>query len=188
LNRTVIGETVWRYQGRELPINVTKRYGCYQDILKALVGQMDAMLNRHSRVLVFRLDLHLHDYTGDNHQISMMLRRCKQWLLERYQMSVVGHLWVRELESAKQQHYHLTLMLNGHQIRHPAKVIEWIEHYWTIRDEPKPYTPKSCYTMIHRGDKTQFNTAFYRSSYLAKTRGKGYKDATANNYSASRLS
>ena len=148
---------------------------------------MDSMQSRHSRVLVFRLDLHVYDYTGTNTKISKMLRQLKLWLSNKYEMDNIGHIWVREMEKAKSQHYHLAIMLNGHKIRHPKKVIDWIENYWTFRNEPKPYTPKKCYTLVVRGKQETFDEAFYRLSYLAKERGKGYKDRAANNYSASRI-
>jgi len=187
LDSPVIRVPVWRHKTGELEINVTKRYGCYSSILKAAQGQMDAMLSRYSRVLVFRLDLHLCEYSGNNEKLSMMMRRFKGWLGDKYGLELVGHLWVREMEKAKSQHYHLVFMLNGHKIRHPSKLISWIERYWEARNEPKPYTPRACYTMVGRNDPETYGKAFYRISYLAKERGKGYKDATANNYSASRI-
>lgn len=178
---------MWEYKNCKLPINVTNKHGCYQAILKPAKEQLDAMLSHYSRVLVFRLDLHVYDYTGSNDKVSKMLRQLKLWLKEKYDMEATGHLWVREVEKAKQQHYHFVIMLNGHKIRYPKKVIEWIESYWTLRNEPKPYTPRECYTMIKRNDQATYNKAFYRLSYLAKERSKGYKDKTANNYSTSRI-
>ena len=43
-----------------------------------------------------------------------------------------------------------------------------------------------CYK-VHRGDDKAFSEAFYRCSYLAKERGKGYGSSGANNYSGSRV-
>jgi hypothetical protein len=40
---------------------------------------------------------------------------------------------------------------------------------------------------VHRGDDEAFGEAFYRCSYLAKARGKGYGSLGANNYSGSRV-
>ena len=47
--------------------------------------------------------------------------------------------------------------------------------------------PKHCFYKINRGDDEAFGEAFYRCSYLAKTRGKGYGSLGANNYSGSRV-
>ena len=47
--------------------------------------------------------------------------------------------------------------------------------------------PKHCFYKINRGDDEAFGEAFYRCSYLAKARGKGYGGLGANNYSGSRV-
>ena len=47
--------------------------------------------------------------------------------------------------------------------------------------------PKHCFYKINRGDDEAFGEAFYRCSYLAKARGKGYGSLGANNYSGSRV-
>lgn len=187
MDRRVIKTATWEHQDQELEINVTKRYGCYHSILKAMKGQLDALLSHYSRVLVIRLDLHLFEYTGDNKKISRLMGRFTEWLQDKYGKTRIGYVWVREIEKAKSQHYHLALMLDGRLVRHPSKIIEWIERYWEVRDEPKPYTPKNCYTMVSRNEDETYQKAFYRLSYLAKARGKGYKDRAANNYSTSRI-
>ena len=43
-----------------------------------------------------------------------------------------------------------------------------------------------CYK-VHCGDDKAFGEAFYRCSYLAKERGKGYGSLGTNNYSGSRV-
>ena len=43
-----------------------------------------------------------------------------------------------------------------------------------------------CYR-VHLGDDKVFGETFYRCSYLAKARGKGYGSLSANNYSGSRV-
>jgi len=187
MDRRIVRTAVWKHENAKLEINVTQRYGCYATLLKVIKDQMDAMSSHYSRVLVVRLDLHMIEYTGNNEKISRMLDRLKEWLQPSYGKTRIGHLWVREMERAKQQHYHLALMIDERLIRHPHNIIKWIEHYWQLRDEPKPFTPRRCYTKVKRDDPQSYQKAFYRLSYLAKNRGKGYKDQTANNYSASRI-
>jgi len=46
---------------------------------------------------------------------------------------------------------------------------------------------KHCFYKINRGDEKAFGEAFYRCSYLAKARGKGYSSLGTNNYSGSRV-
>lgn len=187
MDRRIVREATWKHEDTELEINVTKRYGCYVSILKAIKGQMDAVQSHYSRVLVFRLDLHTQGYSGDNKKVSRLMGRLTEWLREKYHTDRVGYIWVREQERAKSQHYHLVIMIDGRVIQYPKKVIEWIEHYWQQRGEPKPFTPKNCYTIIERDKPDTYQEAFYRASYLAKSRGKGYKNTTANNYSVSRI-
>ena len=47
--------------------------------------------------------------------------------------------------------------------------------------------PKNCCYKVHRGDDKVFGEAFYRCSYLAKSRDKGYGSLGTNNYSGSRI-
>jgi len=188
LDKTVIREPVWCHQNVELDICVAKRSGCYLAILKPIKQQLDAMLSHYSKVLMVRLDLHVCEYSGDNKKISYLMKKLKKSLNQKYGMKHVGYSWVRELETSDRQHYHLALLLNGHKIRYPQKIIKWIEQFWQNRGEPKPFTPKNCYTMIYWGDHESYKKAFFRMSYFAKERGKGHKDLAANNYSTSRLS
>lgn len=187
MDRRIAREATWEYQGTELKINVTKQIGCYVSILKSVKGQMDAMQSHYSRVLIIRLDLHMFDYSGDNKKLSRMMGRLTEWLRKKYSTARVGYVWVRETERAKSQHYHLALMIDGRALQYPVKVIEWVERYWQLRNEPKPFTPKNCYTMVERDKPETYQKAFYRLSYLAKSRGKGYKNVTANNYAVSRI-
>nr|WP_277345542.1 inovirus-type Gp2 protein [Pseudomaricurvus alkylphenolicus] len=157
-------------------------------MLKPIKNQLDAMLSHYAKVLMVRLDIRVAEYSGKNEKISRLMNRIKKLLNgKKYDMKTYGYVWVREKEEAAQQHYHLALLLNGHKVRHPGSIISWIEQYLEIRDEPKPFTPKNCYLMIHRGDLEEYKEAFHRLSYFAKERGKGQKDKTANNFSTSRV-
>src|SRR5690606_22167865 len=117
-----------------------------------LKSQMDAFLSHHARMLFLRLDIRQYVYSENNKPVSNLMRKLKKWLTRRYEMNRIGYLWVRELEKAKHQHYHLVLMLDGHAIRHPAKVIAKIESIVDGWGWPKPYTPKNCYYLVHRTD------------------------------------
>ena len=185
--KTVIFQSSVILGGQELRINASKRLGCFKEILISIKRQLDAMLSHHSRVLVLRIDLHVHDYTETNAQVSNFLRKLKKKLVAKYKLTRVGHIWVREIETAKHQHYHLALMLDGHKVNHPKNVITLIEEIWEGWDFPKPYTPSNCYKNLHRNDTESYQEVFYRLSYLAKQRGKGYKSKTANDYSSSRI-
>lgn len=172
---------------RPLPINAGVEHGCYLEILTALKSQLDAMLSHHGKVLFIRVDIRQRDYTADNEPMSEFMRRLKKRLSRRYKTSRIAYLWAREIEKSKHQHYHLILMMDGDKVRHPARIIADIEYLSDVWDWPKPFTPKRCYYLIKRDDADTYDKAFYRGSYLAKTRGKGYKATTANNYGRSNI-
>ena len=173
--------------GSQLKINGSEKMGCYEEILSAIKNQLDAMLSHHSRVLIVRIDLHTSEYNGNNEMLSQFIRRLRKRLKQRYNLRNVGYVWVREIEKAKSQHYHLALVLDGNKVNYPAKVIKLVEEIWQGTGNPKPYTPEKCYYLIKRGQNYVYKEAFRRLSYLAKKRGKGYKSKTANDYSTSRI-
>ncbi|MBG56803.1 MAG: hypothetical protein CMK46_00760 [Porticoccus sp.] len=163
------------------------KHSCYVEILRAIHDQLEAMLSYHGKVLVLRLDLHLDGFSSDNHELSRFIEKIKRRYQEHYRGKRMGYVWVRELERAKQQHYHLALYLDANKIQHPAKLINWIEQRWQSRGHPKPFTPKSCFSVINRKNDCGKQVVFKRLSYLAKTRGKGYRDENVNDYSSSRI-
>lgn len=181
-----VSELVWG--NRVLRVNNgNEGQGCYREILIAIAGQMEAMLSYHSRVLVVRFDLRVSALTPDNRLLSRYMDKLKCHLQGVYGMKRIGFVWAREQERAKKQHYHVGLMLNGNQIQHPGKLLDWIDTKWQARDQPKIFVPENCFKMVKRSNKGSFNEAFYRLSYLAKDRGKGYRPDAVNDYSTSRI-
>lgn len=181
-----IGELEW--ENRVLSVNSgNKGQGCYREILLAIAGQMEAMLSYHSRVFVTRFDLHLSEYKGDNRLLSRFMDKLKRHLLGVYGMKRIGFIWAREQEKAKQHHYHVALLLDGNKIRTSGKLLDWIDEKWQQRNQPKVYVPKNCFYMVKRASSPSFDKAFYRLSYLAKKRGKGYRPNAVNDYSTSRI-
>ena len=171
-----------------LKINVTKHNGCYLEMLEASKSQLDNMLSYHSRVLVLRFDLHMLEYTEDNKLLSAFIHRLRKRLKQKYGLGRVGYIWAREMEKVKRQHYHFALMVSGNAVKHPAKILKLVSEIWERRFyQPQPYTPKRCYYVINRKSNSTYDEAFYRLSYLAKARGKGYKNKAANDYSSSRI-
>jgi hypothetical protein len=149
--------------------------------------------------LVVRFDLSLDEYSGDNHTISVFLNRLKEKLfkLKKYRrIKDIGHEWVREQEESKQQHYHVALFLDGNKIQHPSALLQlikakWYKHGRLWIPKKKHVDDDGCFYFIDKKKKDfteQRGKVIYRLSYLGKTRGKGYKDIQAKNYSVSRLS
>ena len=102
-------------------------------------------------------------------------------------MKRLGYMWVREQEKAKSQHYHLALFLDGNKVQHPSKLLRWIKGRWTWYEQPKPPTIKRPFLMTKRQCKSSIDDAVYRISYLAKPRGKGYRNRYTKDYSTSRI-
>lgn len=171
----------------QLKINANEEQGCFIEILEKIKEQMDAMLSHHSRILVIRFDLHTCTNSTNSHLLSNFIRKIRKKLKSHYRLTRVGYVWVREIEKAKSQHYHLVLFLDANKVRFPNMVLGLIEDIWLGWEQSKPYTPKRCYYTVDRKTLANYEDAFYRLSYLAKERGKGYKASTANDYSTSRI-
>jgi len=114
------------------------------------------------------------------------MNRLKQWIKRNYGIIDIGSIWVREREKAKEQHYHLTLYLDGNKIQHPKKLNVQIKEMWAPHGH-MPTILKPYYYIDRNNLKARRLDAIYRVSYLAKVRGKGYRDEQAKDYGASRL-
>ena len=177
----------------ELLINSSETKGIYPNIIEKIVEQLDICLAIHKRVLVVRFDLSLDEYSGDNHIISTFINRQKQRIERTYKTKHIGHGWAREKEKAKKQHYHVYLIIDGDVIQNPTKLLKqikakWFKYgrVWVPMKELK--TDRGCFYYIDKHNYEQERAdVIERLSYLAKTRGKGYKDIQAKNYSVSRL-
>jgi hypothetical protein len=95
-------------------------------------------------------------------------------------------MWCRELETAKQQHYHYALLVDGHKINHSFEINNKVKELWR-QLEGSEYFPDNCYYNVKRGDFETIQAAIWRISYLAKARGKGYKPDQTKNYGTSRV-
>ena len=178
-------ETMLR-NGIAYRLNV-KSSGVYSAIAHTAIDQIDICMEQWKRVLVYRFDLHQAYYTGDNKLISRFMKNLKKHLQRAYQMNEIGYLWVREKERAKHQHYHGVLYLDGNKIRHPAKLKRTMETLWkNLRDSNHLPTIKNPYYFVD--NEQEKIKAIERISYLAKARGKGYRDQQAKDYGSSRLS
>ena len=178
----------------QLEINSTDTLGVYPKIIEKIVEQLDICIAIHKRVFVLRFDLHLKEYSGDNHIISTFINRQKQRIKRTYKTKDIGHVWKREKEKAKHQHYHVALFIDGDVIQNPTRLCRQIKYKWyrygsVWFPEKKLETDRGCFYYIDKHNyKDERAEVIERLSYLAKTRGTGYKDIQAKNYSVSRLS
>ena len=101
----VRGDTWW--------VNSAKS-GLISHAVKSMIGQVDAMLSHHSKVHVIRFDLRMYEHADNNYIMTIFNRKLHKWLKRKYKLSRVGYIWCRELETAKQQHYHYALIIDSH--------------------------------------------------------------------------
>jgi hypothetical protein len=183
-------KTIWldeqfEYNGEILTIQQGKQ-GVYIEMMNKTIEQLDIALQIHKRVLVHRFDLHVNYYEGNSKRLSRFMNRLKQWIKRNYGIIDIGSIWVREREESKEQHYHLALYLDGNKIQHPKKLNAQIKEMWAPHGH-MPTISNPFYYIDKNNLKAKRLEAIYRVSYLAKVRGKGYRDEQAKDYEASRL-
>ncbi len=175
--------------GRTVPLNVAEHSGCIIEAVAAGQQALDAMLSHHSDVFVVYLVVQLDKYTPDNKPISRFMRSVSNRLLsnpkrksrKRFKFEHFGYLWTREIETAVAQHYHVALMLNGKQIKHPL---------YLLREYLKPAADQcglkvSLCDGFHRvlsSDEDSYGVCMKRMSYSAKERGKGARKEKAKRF------
>ena len=171
-------------------VNTGKRqqYKICPKHIKQMIRQLTAMCSYHKRVMVIFFDLKVPSYTDDNRLVSAFIRELRSITQsDRYKMTRFGYCWTREMEKAKQQHYHVALFLDGRQIRYPHKILGLLSDAWLKVGGAHLYTPENCYYHIKDSDFQTKQQAIYRLSYQSKARGKGYRAKQAKDYGTSRL-
>ncbi|WP_019028767.1 YagK/YfjJ domain-containing protein [Colwellia piezophila] len=174
---TVNGQT-WRVN--------SKGSGLISHAIKSMINQVDTMLSHHSKIHIIRFDLRVYEYTENNGLITAFNRRLHKWLKRKYNLKRIGFVWCRELETAKQQHYHYALMIDGHKVNYPHEITNKVKELWRQLDGSE-FFPDNCYYNVKRDDYETIQAAIWRISYLAKARGKGYKPEQTKNYGTSRI-
>ena len=156
--------------------------------MKKMLNELDIMLGHHNKVFLLRFDLHQGGETENSSHVSQFFERLKAALIRKYGVKRVGYAWAREKETAKQQHYHCILMLDGNIVQRPHSIIKLAKIYWEKYFSGSLSWPsKRCSYLLRRGDRETQQKAIYHFSYLAKGRGKGKKPRYAKNYQTSRL-
>lgn len=174
-----------RHDGIVYQVNSSNKRGIFLTPLHKAIEQLEICRQKWGRVLLIRFDLHQGHYTKDSCHISKFVKNFKDRLERAYGLSEIGYFWARENERAKYQHYHFAIMLDGNKVRHSSKVLRIVRNTWKAKQHRHVPTIKNPYYFIDNG-KTKAD-AIYRISYLAKSRGKGYRDKQNKDYSTSRL-
>lgn len=138
-----------------------------------------------------RFDLRQSFATPTSDHVGKYFEQLKKGIRRAYKdpNMEIGHLWVREKETAKGQHYHCVIWLDGDIVRTARGISHLIQKHWQdeagIRSVAFPDGKR--YHSFSKADEQAQAEAVYHASYLAKTRGKGYRADQAKDYGASRL-
>ena len=175
----------FKYDGVDYEIDA--RSALATKILYQTLEQITVARKIHKRLLVMRFDLRSTTFKNSNKEISLFRKRIVQWIERHYQTHSIGTLWVRERETVKHQHYHFAIWIDGNKIKHSRKLKLIIQQKWEEAD-PSSHAVWNCENGAYFVDNDGvFHDAVFRLSYLAKLRGKGYRDKQDNDYSTSRL-
>ncbi|WP_417667644.1 YagK/YfjJ domain-containing protein [Pseudidiomarina sp.] len=179
----MLGGNVFKvYAGKGKPI--------YPEILYRTYDQIEAMLSHYSRVLLVRIDIRNHSAEQTNRVMTKLSSKLKKRLNTKAYgfINRLGYAWAREQKTSEAHHYHLALMLDGHKVQHPHRVIELVgDICW--RSNLSAYTPRNCYYLLRRSeiDGQTLANAIYRLSYLAKVNTKDKRPSTTHDYGTSRI-
>lgn len=177
---------VFNFDGIQLPINA-KKSGCYSEVLRSIAKQLMACYQMWGRVFILRFDLRQHAFQETSKEVSRFIAALRAYVKRKYKCQL-GFVWAREQEKAKGQHYHVVVFLDGDKVRHPKIIAEKINSLWsdnTCGSRHVWWPKKKHYQNVT--NEGGLKTAFYWISYLAKTRGKGYRPPQSKDFNTSRL-
>lgn len=171
------------------PVLADYSHGIYLSIVHKMIDQLEICQEKWGRVFVVRLEMHQKFYTGNNKLVSRFICNFKKKILKEYGIREIGFQWAREHEIAKAQHYHLAVFLDGYKVKSSWKIHHIAKVTWEkIKvGNTMPYVRGKVSHDIRKGDAETKAEAIEHVSYLAKTRGKQYRDPQAKDYSTSRM-
>ncbi|WP_434940255.1 YagK/YfjJ domain-containing protein [Shewanella sp. HL-SH8] len=172
--------------GQEFKVPNAK-LGWLPKILYRCADQLAAMLTYSSCVMVIRFDLRMNGYSENNKAMTTFWRRFGKKLKRKYAALKIGHLWVREQSKAKQQHYHVIVIVDKNIIHYSGTVTDAVIEVWNGMTGGQAHIPKNCYYVIKPNNWPLFEKVFKRVSYLAKVNTKGYRPAQTKDFGSSRL-
>lgn len=178
-------ERYYKYGDNIYKVNGGKNRPLRVDILRSIFKRMEYAFSKSSKLFVYRFDLRLPDYTDDNSILEVFNRRLFRRIKRHYQIAEIDYVWCREIETAKQQHYHYALILSAHKVRHPKKIQEFIEAVAISYDFVPQWS--AYHSNVYRTDHEKINEVTYHLSYLAKSRGKGYRAIQTKDYGGSKV-
>ncbi|MFZ1388146.1 MAG: inovirus-type Gp2 protein [Thiolinea sp.] len=185
-SKTITYSNFVQFLGKRYSILQGKQ-GVFSKIMHRLTEELSASIDLWGRVFALRFDLHHKDIYRENNQwLSQFFKNLKRRLEREYGMATIGYLWVREQEKAKAQHYHVVLFLDGNKIRHSSKINTIISDTWkAVNPSNHVAMPEKPFYFIDNEE--TLTNAIERISYLAKVRGKGYRNRQVKDFYGSSL-
>ena len=169
----------------------------------AIDALLEDYLNRHSKALVVRFDVHYpenYPMVSGNEDISA----CIAYVVKKYKRQELdpSYIWVREQHCSIHPHYHCALFLNGQKVRGYRHVFQNVEEAWErtlgdsisgcinycLSDDDPDYNGK----MIRRDAGSVIfdirrNEVLHQLSYLAKAYTKELGYDGLRNFGCSRI-
>jgi len=164
------------------------RGGVIKKILLRSFSQLDTMISYYSKVSVVFLQIHQKEFTDDNKQMALFIKRFQLQLSKIYSCKF-GYVWVREQVYAQSQHYHLAIMLSGHLCQSSRGIDQLCKDVWEqINPLNFSFKVRNRIYRIHReGKQHELRAARLRMSYLAKVHSKTNFGSHTKAFSTSRL-
>ncbi|MGY3915653.1 YagK/YfjJ domain-containing protein [Aeromonas australiensis] len=157
-------------------------------VLDKMIRQVETLLNRYSKLLVVRVDLHVPDdvWLNDSKLIDKLLKNIRK---TKYKDHLFGYFWVLEREKKKQGHYHMVFFFDGQQRQSQWAAQDMIEGCWQrVVSSGTIHRTKGTGTgMLLHGDQQKRADTIYALSYLCKKRGKKRLEKGQRLYGFSRL-
>lgn len=202
-NRKPKSEITYKSTYGDVAINTGKfrNLGVYTNMLKPMLGQINALLTHHSRVQLLRFDLHLPvmDYmpaASANLVVTKFFKQIKQDLSSpkwNKQINVI-HCWAREVGESENGHYHCyvglssTVRLGTFYGETPTHIWKLIYNRWKQLSGGSVRPSKRSCHVINRNNHNELSTAFFHLSYICKVRSKDFGTGEHHKrYSNSRL-
>jgi len=184
------------YRGYAINAEFDKGHVIYKPILDNTFRQLEAMLDRHTRVFTFRFDLHLpnnYDSTTkrDTQNISNLFNHVTAHLKKKAKKPRVGkslrnhvniaYQWAKEKGRGDKNHFHCWIAVDGNinfktgwprtSTSSPVGIAGLIAKRWEkLTDGTLAVVPDG--RMLTRTDPDIFEECIYHYSYLAKTKDK----------------
>lgn len=202
LNRAFDNNTKTRYGQDIYKISSKSIYYVYRDLLLSVMNFnegldkkiMDAIisllldsLEKYSKILMLRIDLHSYESLSDNRLITSFRKRFMAYLKMKF-VSDVWFMWVREQTSSyANTHYHCFVILNHHKAFNNWSIKEAVDYAEYMEPNIWCWYPKANTYQIYRDDLPSLTRAVYRASYLAKNDTKEFTPQKIKRFQSSHL-